>query len=93
MNNAFKKLCARALKDVAALHRGDIAWREALLRFPDDEEYEDEDLSELLDLVEHEPSRGIFPSSKRDRRRWENQVQQLIDRLTARIGTPNSDID
>lgn len=66
---------------VAAHRNGEISWDEMIVKLPEDEDYNDEELAELLDLLEHEPSEGLLPSARSVRRNWETRTSYLIDRL------------
>lgn len=86
MDEPLENLYRRALETVIAYRRGNISWDQMMMRFPDDESYEDEDLSELQYLVEHEPGPGLLPSGKKSRRDWEEQTRRLMVRMAARAG-------
>lgn len=86
MDEALENLYRQVLAAILAHRRGHLGWKEMLMRFPDDEDYQDEDLSELLDLMEHEPGAGLFPSGKKDRLEWEEQTRRLMERMAANAG-------
>ena len=44
----------------AAFYDGQLTYSEFLSQLPEDELSEDHPVSELLDLIEHEPARGRF---------------------------------
>lgn len=73
----------KVLSLVSAHRDGILSWDDMILRFPEDEEYADEDVSELLDLLEHEPAvRG----SRSARLAWERRTNALIVLLGEKIG-------
>ncbi len=87
MTNEDKLRCARALREVAAYRRGELTFRDVIMRLPSQAELEDEDLSELVDLIEHEPGRGISPSGKRAYADWERALNDVLQRMTAKVSS------
>jgi hypothetical protein len=93
MDEALKNLYQQVLETILAHRRGHLSWREMIMRFPSNEDYEDEDLSELVDLTEHEPGAGFFPSAKKDRQQWEERTRRLMEQMASNAGLDPLDDD
>ncbi len=73
-----RKLTARLAKE---FYEGKITFDDFLMHTPDDEN--DEDISELIDLITHEPKRGGFMGvSKKEHDKYMASIQELINKLS-----------
>jgi hypothetical protein len=63
------------------LYKGKITFDDFLLKVPDDEN--DEDISELIDLITHEPKRGGFMGvKKKEHDKYMANINDLINKLS-----------
>lgn len=81
MARTIDEIRTTVLQEIADYSSGKLTLLELIFRFPEDEEYDDEDLAELMDLFEHKPIPGIFPSSKRAAAEWHDRVQVLTRKV------------
>jgi len=73
-----RKLVANLAKK---LYSGEITFDEFLMGAPDNDE--DEDISELIDLIEHEPKRGGFMGISPEKHDlYMAEIKKLIEKLS-----------
>jgi len=73
-----RKLTARLAKE---LYAGEITFDDFLMQAPEDDT--DEEISELIDLITHEPKKGGFMGvSPKEHDKYMEEIKELIEKLS-----------